>query len=76
MSKQNANYGLKVHIFWEDHNILRNLQQLFDWQYIGQMIGGDFAKGPAAKNDTTENPACFNQILSFESRKGSPVAAF
>jgi hypothetical protein len=24
--------------------ILRNLHQLFDWQYIGQIIGGDFAK--------------------------------
>jgi hypothetical protein len=23
---------------------LRNLHQLFDWQYIGQKIGGDFAK--------------------------------
>ena len=22
---------------------MRNLQQLFDWQYIGQIIGGDFA---------------------------------
>ena len=33
-------------------------------------------KGPAAKNDTTENPGCFNQILSFESPKGSPVATF
>ena len=29
----------KVHIFWEGHKILRNLQQLFDWQYIGQIIG-------------------------------------
>ena len=27
----------KVHIFWEGH-------QLFDWQYIGQIFGGDFAK--------------------------------
>ena len=34
----------KVHIFWEDHKILRNLHQLFDWQYIGQKIGEDFAK--------------------------------
>ena len=34
----------KVHIFWEGHKILRNLHQLFDWQYIGQIIGGDFAK--------------------------------
>ena len=31
---------------------------------------------PAAKNDTTENRGCFNQILSFESRKWSPVATF
>ena len=34
----------KVHIFWEGHKILWNLHQLFDWQYIGQIIGGDFAK--------------------------------
>ena len=34
----------KVHIFWEGHKILRNLHQIFDWQYIGQIIGGDFAK--------------------------------
>jgi hypothetical protein len=34
----------KVHTFLEGHKILRNLHQLFDWQYIGQIIGGDFAK--------------------------------
>ena len=34
----------KVHIFWEAQNFLQNLHQLFDWQYIGQIIGGDFAK--------------------------------
>ena len=34
----------KVPIFWEGHKILWNLCQLFDWQYIGQKIGGDFAK--------------------------------
>ena len=34
----------KVHIFWEGHTILQNLNQFFDWQYIGQIIGGDFAK--------------------------------
>ena len=34
------------------------------------------SKGPGAKNDTSENPGCFNQILSFESRKWSPVATF
>ena len=33
-------------------------------------------KGPGAKNDTSQNPGSFNQILSFESRKGSPVATF
>ena len=37
-------YVVKVHIFWEGHKILRNLHQLFDWQNIGQIIGGDFAK--------------------------------
>ena len=36
----------------------------------------DFFKGPGAKNDTSQNPGSFNQILSFESRKGSPVATF
>ena len=35
---------IKVHIFWEGHKILWNLHQLFDWPYIGQIIGGDFAK--------------------------------
>ena len=34
----------KVHIFWEGHKILWNLHQLFEWQYIEQIIGGDFAK--------------------------------
>ena len=28
----------------EGHKMLQNLHQLFDWQYIGQIIGGDFAK--------------------------------
>ena len=32
----------KVHIFWEGHKILRNLRQLLDWQYIGQIISRDF----------------------------------
>jgi hypothetical protein len=34
---------VKVHIFREGHKILRNLHQLFDWQYVEQIIGGDFA---------------------------------
>ena len=34
----------KVHIFWEDHTILRNHHRTFDHYYIGQIYGGDFAK--------------------------------
>ena len=37
-------YVVKVHVFWEGHKILRNLHQLFDWQNIGQINGGDLAK--------------------------------
>ena len=33
-------------------------------------------KGPGAKNDTSKSPGCFNQILTFESRKWSPIATF
>ena len=33
-------------------------------------------KGPGAKNDSSESPGCFNQILTFESQKRSPVATF
>ena len=36
--------NVKSLIFLEGHKILQNLHQLFDWQYIGQIIGGDFAK--------------------------------
>ena len=44
----------------------------------GIFIGMNYvkSKGPGAKNDTTESPGCFNQILTFESRKWSPVATF
>ena len=31
-------------VFWEGHKILQNLHQLFDWKYIWQINGGDFAK--------------------------------
>ena len=31
-------------MFWEGHKIFWYLHQLFDWQYIGQIIRGDFAK--------------------------------
>ena len=34
----------KVHIFWEGYKILRNLPLTFDWHYIGQKLGEDFAK--------------------------------
>ena len=43
-------------MFWEGHNILRNLHQLFEWQYIGQIIGGDFAKSDVTTiSFTTKN---------------------
>ena len=35
---------IKVHIFREGNKILRNLHCRFDWHYIGQIYGGDFAK--------------------------------
>ena len=34
----------KVHIFWEGHQILRNLHQLFILCTASQIMGGDFAK--------------------------------
>ena len=34
----------KVHIFWENYKVLRNLRRQFDWHYIGQIYPGDFAK--------------------------------
>ena len=34
----------KVHIFWKGHKILWNLPLTFDWHYIGQKLGEDFAK--------------------------------
>ena len=39
-----AAYGSKVRIFWEGHKILWMLLRRFDWHYIGQIYGGDFAK--------------------------------
>ena len=33
-------------------------------------------KGPAAKKAIRKSPGYFNQILTFESRKWSPVATF
>ena len=35
-----------------------------------------FFKGPGAKKAIRESPGYFNQILTFESRKWSPVATF
>ena len=37
-------FPFKVHISWEGQKCLKNLHQLFDWQYIGQIIGGDISK--------------------------------
>ena len=59
------NSDIQVHIFWEGHQILRNLHQLFVLYTASEMISEDFAKGPGAKNDTTESPGCFNQILTW-----------
>ena len=61
---------IKVQFFWKGHKNLKNLPPVLSKQV------GDFFKGPGAKNDTSENPGSFNQILSFESQKGSPVATF
>ena len=33
-----------VCIFQEDYKVFRNLHHRFDWHYIGQIYGGDFAK--------------------------------
>ena len=33
-------------------------------------------KGPGAKNDTSQNPGSFNQILSFEFFAPGPFVAF
>jgi hypothetical protein len=34
----------KAHIFWKGNTVLWNLHLTFDWHYIGQKQGGDFAK--------------------------------
>ena len=43
-SMQRKLWDIKVHIFWDDHKILRNLHRRFDCYYMGQIYGGDFAK--------------------------------
>ena len=42
--KFNYYYFLKVHLFWEGHEVLRNLHLRFDPYYIGQIYGGDIEK--------------------------------
>ena len=66
-------YSEKATKFYE---IFTLLLTGLNWHYIRQKYGGDFTKGPGAKNDTSESPGCFNQILTFESRKWSPLATF
>ena len=44
ISPEMAKNSRKVHIFWEGHNILRNIHQLFVGCTSSQIIGGDFAK--------------------------------
>ena len=34
----------KVYLFWVGHKILQNLHLTFEWHYIGQKLGEDFAK--------------------------------
>ena len=57
-----VNQGLGVY-FW--FLLLASSQQHFEVCFHFQNI-----KGPAAKNDTIENPGCFYQILSFGPEKG------
>jgi hypothetical protein len=68
----------KHELFVYDSSGLRQYEKkIFSFFIYLKFIYSEKAtKGPAAKNDTTENPGCFNQILSFESRKWSPVATF
>ena len=63
--------------------LISDFQSFQECYYLKNKVGViDFTnacgvvKGPAAKNDTTENPGYFNEIMSFESRKWSPVATF
>ena len=37
-------FSVKVDIFWEGHNILQNLHQLFVLGTASQIVNGDFAK--------------------------------
>ena len=39
----------KAHIFWESHKILRNIHQLFDWQYIFVLNAHENIKNPPQK---------------------------
>ena len=71
-------YICKVHIFWEGHKILRNLHQLFDWQYIvGQIIGGDFAKfcGLLRMYEFYQNMSSIKLVcLTKETNKKTPIS--
>ena len=49
--------SFKVHIFWEGHNILQNLHQLFDWQYIGPII----------EMEISQNFVAFSEYMNFMS---------
>ena len=39
-----SSFSIKVHIFWESREILRNLPLTFDSMYCSQKLGVDFAK--------------------------------
>ena len=65
----------KVHIFWEGHKSLQNLHCRFDWHYIGQIYGGDFANFcglfriyelyEKETSDILRRPKIFEKIFRF-----------
>ena len=50
-------FSVKVHTFWEGDKILRNLHQLFDWQYIGQIISQSFVAFSEYMNFNKSRPS-------------------
>ena len=56
---------LKVPLFWERHKILRNLHQLFDWQYRGQIVDEDIVKFCGLLRIFQPYIACFSFHIRF-----------
>ena len=70
-NKLSRTYAATVHLLWEGHKILQNLQQLFDWQYTGQIIGRDFAKFCGLLRIYELYCPFFDQAPCFQSEKGN-----